>query len=205
MATDPSFSYRRQLGAVLLAAGAATRMGSPKQLLEWKGRTLIQRAVEAVAESGCDPVIVVTGAHAALVEKACREFNPVLYLRRNPAWATGMGSSIAAGVSGLLELDPALDGVLIFLADQPLVTGQHLLEMRLQWESAGVLYIAAAYSGQAGVPVIFSRALFPELLQLEGPQGARALFKRNPGMLFPLPEAALDVDTPEDWERLNTF
>ena len=116
-----------------------------------------------------------------------------------------MGSSIACGVRALLAATPTLDAILILLADQPLVQIPQVEALWHAWESRGGDFVAAHYEGQPGVPALFSAPLFPSLLGLQGQAGAKALFK-NPalqGVLLPMPEAACDLDTPEEWERFR--
>lgn len=185
--------------AILLAAGKASRMGRPKQLLELNGVTLLEVALRKAQEAGYTPLLVVGGAHRDPVEKLCREVLPDIAFCYNPEWATGMGSSIACGVRHLLEIAPDTPGALVFLADQPLIRAEQLEGIRTRWQVTTPPYIAAFYRDRPGAPALFSRSLFPDLLQLHGEEGAKSLFFRYQGEKFPLPEAAFDMDTPEDW------
>lgn len=191
-----------RVGAILLAAGAASRMGRPKQLLEWQGKTLLERSIGTLLESGFSLLIVVGGAYTGAVELACNDAGPAVHFCHNKGWKGGMGSSIACGLAALQQINPNLDAVMIFLADQPLVSPEHVRAMCAQWAIDKPSYLAAYYAGKPGVPAIFGTALFGELLRLSGEKGAKALFEQYEGTIFPLPEAALDIDTPEDWENL---
>lgn len=193
---------RNKLGCVVLAAGEASRMGQPKQLLQWKGKSLLQHALNK-GHAVSDWVVVVSGAYSEAIEKEAGAVAHT-WLVHNPDWATGMGSSIACGVQKMLEINPTLAGILIVLVDQPLVSQTALNAMIARWEAEKPAYIAAYYCGKRGVPALFSSALFSGLQALHGKGGAKQLMEKQTalGIEIPLPEAELDVDTPEEW---NTF
>jgi molybdenum cofactor cytidylyltransferase len=180
---------------IILAAGAATRMGQLKQLLPYRGKTLVEHAVEQALAAGFDPAIVVVGAEADSV-RATLSARPVT-LVENSFWHLGMGSSIAAGVGVLAEAQV----VAITLADQPLVEARHLREMQALLDASEAVAVAAQYNGTLGVPALFKRELFGALRSLDPAAGARSLLRAR-AMPFPLPEAAMDVDTPEDFAAL---
>jgi molybdenum cofactor cytidylyltransferase len=122
----------------------------------------------------------------------------------NPFWKTGMGSSVSAGVRWLQKEGIEAAAVAILLGDQPLVTSDHLIEMRSRIHLSTADVIAAEYDGTLGVPALFKRSLFSALSALPPSAGARN-FLRQHGLKvepFPLPAAALDVDTPADYENL---
>ncbi|MFM8361578.1 MAG: NTP transferase domain-containing protein [Haliscomenobacter sp.] len=196
---------KRAVGAVILAAGQASRMGVPKQLLRWKGKPLLGHALEtALHVVRAEACVVVGGAYAEEIEVLAGGY-PGVQTVRNPDWATGMGSSIACGVRALLAAVAPLDGILILLADQPLVQSRQVEALLQAWETAEADFVAASYEGQAGVPALFSHSLFSALLGLQGQSGAKALFKKPglQGVLLPMAEAACDLDTPEEWERFQ--
>ena len=182
-------------GCIVLAAGAATRMGRLKQILPYHGKTLVEHAVEQALGAGFDSVSVVIGAESEAVRAALLSC-PVRIVE-NPRWELGMGSSIAAGVESLLTAS----SLAILLADQPYVESRHLLEMEALLESSGALAVAAEYNNTLGVPAFFKRDLFPALQSLDPAAGARALLRTH-AVPFSLPEAAVDVDTPRDFEKL---
>lgn len=186
---------------LLLAAGASTRMGQPKQLLPYHGRTLLRHAAETAANSGCIPRVLVTGAlHAELLlEVAGLEFSVV----RNEDWATGMGSSIAVGLAELEAHHPNLAAVVVMLCDQPLLTPEVLQQLKQQFFSTGQPVVATAYAGIRGVPALFGRTVFAELRNLNGAGGARELLQRYahlPTVAFA--GGALDVDTAAQYAAL---
>ncbi|RTQ52114.1 nucleotidyltransferase family protein [Hymenobacter gummosus] len=187
--------------AVLLAAGASSRMGQPKQLLPYQGRTLLRHAAETALAAGCSPVVIVTGAvHAALAAEV-RDL-PV-QLIHNEVWEAGLGTSIGVGVRALEELAPEAAAVLLLLTDQPLVTPALLGELLTAWQQSG-LPVATAYADTVGVPAIFGRLVWPQLLALPAAAGAKPLLAKLGDELatVPFPAAAVDVDTPEQYRQL---
>lgn len=191
-----------KIGLIILAAGAATRMGRPKQLLSYQGRSLILHAVEVALASLCQPIIVVLGAY---VEQIKPELMPkAVQVVENSQWQEGMSSSIRAGISMLLKTNSKLDAVIISLADQPLVSPQIFNQLIQSYQETQKVIIASKYNETTGVPALFSNALFPELMQLEGDKGAKALIQKyiDTGLILLIPEAAIDIDTPDDYKQL---
>ncbi|MDQ2844440.1 MAG: nucleotidyltransferase family protein [Acidobacteriota bacterium] len=192
------------VGAVLLAAGSATRMGTLKQLLPFRGRTLIEHAVGQAIEAGLEPLIVVVGAEGAAIRYKLAS-KPVAIVE-NKLWQSGMGSSIAAGVRHLQELEAGSAAVAILLADQPLVGAGHLSEMRSLFARSEGATVAARYNDTLGVPAFFKREMFSALACLQPAEGARTLLRGQGHKVIPfdLPEAAVDIDTPEDFAALES-
>ena len=186
-----------KVGGLLLAAGSSSRLGQPKQLLEFRGKTLLRHAAEAMASSVCDPVVVVLGAE---IERSATEIEGLgVTTCLNANWRSGMSSSISVGLAGLTEISPDLDAVLISLCDQPLVDAEMLNRFGQKFATTNADVIAAAYNGITGVPALFSRELFGELSRLDGDKGARDLIRSRPDIkTIDLPEAAFDIDTPDD-------
>jgi molybdenum cofactor cytidylyltransferase len=189
--------------AVILAAGASTRLGRPKQLIRIHGESLIRRAVRAANEAGFAPVYVVLGANAAdlLAEVAELGVVPV----ENPAWPEGMASSLRAGVQMVMRAGPP--HLLLMVCDQPAVCASLLSAMRAQHQAAGAAITAAEYSGRLGVPAIFAQPLYPELIQITGDRGARDVIARHSTQVCRVPFAsgAWDIDTPEDLDASRFF
>jgi molybdenum cofactor cytidylyltransferase len=187
-----------KIGAVVLAAGKAS-FGSPKQLLEIAGETLIDRACHTALEAGCDPVLRVLGAHAeAILERPCPGHVGTLVHAR---WEDGMGSSLAAGVGDLLERTPDLEAVVVMLADQPMVTTGLLEEMRARLSETGI--VLCDHGEATGPPALFVRQHFGELMALRGDRGAKAVAANHHAVLVEFPDAAWDIDSPEAWERFQ--
>lgn len=185
---------------LLLAAGASTRMGQPKQLLPYHGRSLLRHAAEIAVASGCAPLVLVTGAlHEALLPEITGL--PIRAVH-NPTWETGMASSLQAGLAAVAGANPA--AILVMLTDQPLVTPALLRQLVVQQQRTQAPAVAAAYAGTLGVPAVFSRTLFPDLLQLQGAQGANRLLAKLGTAVgrVDFPAGLLDVDTPEQYAAL---
>ncbi len=195
-------SNAERVGAVVLAAGSSSRMGSPKQTLRFRGESLLGRAAVNALEAGCRPVIVVTGAHAELSRRELEGLDVREVL--NPLWETGMASSIRAGVEGLLSADADVDAAVLLLCDQPHVTAEVISEIVGAHRATGSRVVASTYGGSFGVPALFSRALFDELARLEGAAGAKQVIKRHASEahFLPFPGGEVDVDTPDDFSRL---
>lgn len=192
------------VGLLLLAAGSSSRLARPKQLLPYQGQTLLRHAAEVAAASPCRPLVLVTGAlHDELLPEI--EGLP-FHVVRNDAWADGMGGSIAAG---LQELESAfevhnVDAVVVMLCDQPLLMPEVIGELIVQFQATGQPVVASAYAGTQGVPALFSREIFPQLLELRGAAGARELLQQYahlPTIAFP--GGATDVDTEAQYAALG--
>lgn len=179
-------------------------MGRLKQLLSYRGQPLVQHAIEEATNAGLAPIIAVVGAEGAAVRAAIAG-QPVSIVE-NREWASGMGSSIAAGMRFLAEAASDVAAVAILLADQPLVTARHLVKMQTLVFSGKSQAVAAQYSGSLGVPAIFKRNLFEALSSLPSAAGARHILRDSEIEVaaFPLPEAAIDIDTPEDFAALES-
>ena len=175
--------------AVVLAAGASTRLGEPKQLVEIGGETLLERAVRTAREAGCAPVVVVLGASFAevLAYSKLGDAIPVI----NDEWQEGMATSIVRGVRALGIVAKGTDGVVLMTCDQPAVTAEHL---RALVAAGGVT--ASAYAGRRGVPAYLPAASFAGLMKLRGDAGARELLRDAPAV--ELVGGELDVDTAAD-------
>jgi molybdenum cofactor cytidylyltransferase len=190
------------IAAIILAAGAATRMGQLKQLLPYRDGTLLEHCIHEARSAGFDPLILVVGAEADAVR--ARIANHPVEIVENKAWAQGMGTSVVAGVQALQRLGTESGGVALLVADQPLVTAAHLTAMRTALARTDAMTVAAEYNGTLGVPALFKRAMLPQLAAIPPEAGARGLL-RGAGIeveAFPLPEASSDIDTPEDFAAL---
>jgi len=193
-----------QVAAVVLAAGASRRLGQPKQLLLMNGETLLARAVRLAVEAGTARAIVVLGAEDERI-RATVDFGDALPVT-NSNWQQGMAGSIHAGLRALLENLPAAEAALILACDQPLLTAEHLRALLEAFAAeSGAAIVASAYAGKMGIPAVFPRALFAELLALSGDQGARALLMNPPCPVIPIPfpGGEIDIDLPGDLNQLK--
>lgn len=185
---------------LILAAGASTRLGQPKQLVKIAGRPALHVVVEhAVAIAG-NAVTVVVGAHAKELTYLFGR-SPASWIV-NKHWEEGMASSLKCGLGAV---PPAADAVMILLGDQVRVTRDDLSRLLGAWQGQEHMIAAAVYGGTVGVPAIFPRAYFPELAELRGDEGARKILRRNADRIVrvPMPSAAFDLDTPEDLRALT--
>lgn len=190
------------IAIVILAAGASSRMGVPKQLLRHRGRTLFRHAVEAALGSICRPVVAVLGAHAEQVRLEVGGL-PVRIVV-NQHWAEGLSSSIRAGIEALAaEADPP-EAVVLTLCDQPFVCSDNIDGLVTAYRSTKRPIVASQYAGTLGVPALFARAVLPELVGLGGDAGAKQVIQRNLASVWPVPcpQGAFDLDTPEDYEAI---
>jgi len=190
-----AMTTRRSLHAIILAAGASQRFGSPKQLVHFEGQLLIQRAIAAATGVVGSSISVVLGAHAQEVASHLPLGTATILM--NGGWQKGISSSIRLGVS---RLPGACDGVLIMLGDQPMVRSASLNRLATAWRRQPRNIVASRYGKVTGVPAIFPRWTFKHLAGLRGDQGARLLISRYGDHVLRIshPEAALDIDYPED-------
>jgi len=192
------------VGLILLAAGGSSRLGHPKQLLPFQGRTLLRRAAQTALLSCCRPIVVVLGAQPDCLRPELAGME--VLITDNPAWEQGMGSSIRAGLVSLEVSAPEAIGVVLMLCDQPLITSDALDALVQAHADTGSPLVASEYGGACGVPAFFSRALFPELRALPDAQGAKPIiaYHASETVALPLPAGIWDVDTAADYERLRS-
>ena len=193
----------RKIGIAILAAGASQRMGRPKQLLPFREHTLLRHAVDTAAASVCRPIVVVIGAHAEVLSVEL-EGLPVT-VAYNTDWARGIGSSLCVAIRSVGAIDD-VEGVVIALSDQPLVTADALNGIVETHDRTGKDIVASEYGGTYGVPLFIGRQFFAEVAALDGDEGARRVIARHLEDMttVPLVDAAFDVDTPVDYERLTS-
>ena len=177
-------------------------MGQPKLLLEWQGKTLVRRAAETALASGAPTVVVVSGPRDAEMRTELSDL-PVSVVH-NPEYASGMSTSLRAGVAALPD---SATGAIIMLGDQPLLSSLVLCDLATELETTDAIIVQPRYGGTPGNPVGFSRSLYPELQMQQGDQGARDLVRarRADVRYVDFDDAALqrDIDTPEDFEALS--
>ena len=198
------------IAGIILAAGEASRFGQPKQLLDYHGQPFVRAVAKTALASALSPVVVVTGANAPDVESAVQDL-PVMIIR-NDAWQSGQSSSIKAGLqasspSSLLNGRGMLEqvGAAIFLlADQPQVSPTVIRALVEQHRLELAPVLAPLIRDRRANPVLFDRVTFPDLISLTGDVGGRAILSKYPVTYLPWQDESLllDVDTPEDYQRL---
>lgn len=193
--------HNPELAILILAAGASTRMGDIKQLLPYKNNTLLGHAIEQ-AKKVSNHVFVVLGANSSKIKKKLPDD---VTLVENKEWEKGMGGSISIGIQ-TLQLNKKFDGVLIMLADQPLIESGDLTTMIEAFGKSNHQIVATAYNGKSGPPAIFNRKLFPELVKLNADFGAQKLMEKHSTLLktVHLEDKTSDIDTPKAYRKLIT-
>jgi molybdenum cofactor cytidylyltransferase len=188
--------------ALVMAAGAASRMGTVKQLLPWQGSTFLENALQQLKLSQISQTIVILGAHADAISNKIGNSGAVLVYNKD--WKAGLGSSIGCGVRYVMGKKVETEALLIVLADQPLVDTFYINEMIAGFAQGKNKMIATNYGGRQGVPAIFHRDYFGELLQLHADHGARDLLEKYKGEAIGLDpgEKAMDVDTMAQYRTL---
>ena len=187
-----------KVGAIVLAAGASRRLGQAKQLVMHHGEQLVRHTLRAAAASRCAGVSVVLGANAHHVMPAVLGIGAEVV--HNPAWETGMASSISCGVAWAERR--AYDAIVLCVCDQPHISSAHVDALIREHEATDDV-IASRYHAAVGVPCVFPRASYPSLLALTGDQGARGLLRTGIVREVPWEAGAVDVDTPQDLDQLR--
>lgn len=189
--------FSSSIPVLILAAGASRRMGRAKQLMPWGAGILMDQAIrQARMVSSC--VIVVAGAHYPLVRYRSRCALPRWVY--TPDWTLGMSASLQAG---LQSLPPGCPGVFVMLADQPLLSAEGLHTLAAEAHACPGQVLAADYDGRPGAPAYLPRALWPEVMALEGDQGASGVLCRHRARRIGVGGVWDDVDTPADWQGLK--
>ncbi|HEX2494485.1 MAG TPA: nucleotidyltransferase family protein, partial [Steroidobacter sp.] len=181
------------LHVLVLAAGASTQQGQPKQIVKLGGRPVLHRVVANAVTLAGHAVTVVLGAHARELMRMLAHSPASVVVHRG--WEEGLGSSLRFGMS---VLPSGCDAVLVLLGDQFAVTADDLKRLASAWRSEQSLIAASVYANSIGVPAIFPYLCFQELAQLRGDQGARRILERNTYRLVrvPMPNAAIDLNAP---------
>jgi molybdenum cofactor cytidylyltransferase len=190
----------RNIGAIILAAGGSSRFGQPKQLLAFRGESLVRHAVRAAA--ACGRIVVVAGELRDLIENELRE--TAAFVIHNPNWPRGLGTSIQCGLQHLLNANAKLDAVVVIACDQPFVDARTISALLTMREDSGKPIVASRYANTLGVPALFDRSCFAALLALPDESGAKALIESRGRDVAEIEfeEGAIDIDTPAEFERL---
>jgi molybdenum cofactor cytidylyltransferase len=195
-------SLLNSYGIILLAAGLSARLGKPKQLLIYKGKTLLAHSLQIAIETQLQPIVTVLGANLDTLIESIEPTNTTFVI--NQEWSEGMASSIRCGMEELLKIAPSIAGVIIMVCDQPYVTTKLLTDLVEKHEHSSKPIIASRYNNNMGTPALFDKTIFALLLSLKGDSGAKKIMKSNPDWVetvdFPFGE--IDIDTSLDYELL---
>jgi molybdenum cofactor cytidylyltransferase len=213
-------SPQSHIAAVILAAGESSRLGKPKQLIQFRGKTLVRRVVDAASEAGCQPILVVLGTERTshlysdglprvkgrhheieLITSELKKTGATIVANSN--WQCGIGTSIRTGVQHLLDTAPGVEATVLLTCDQPYVDRAVIDGLITLHRETRKPIVAASYAGTLGVPALFDRGRLPELLRLDDSAGAKSTILSNRDQVaeFPFPDGKVDIDTAEDWQR----
>jgi molybdenum cofactor cytidylyltransferase len=196
-------SNHSNIAILIPAAGNSSRLGTPKQLLKWKGSTLLAHTIKTAQQLHCEQIFLVLGSDLDAISSSVEEFQ--ITLLNNKQWKTGLGGSIAFGIKHIIEIELEVDGVLIMLPDQPLIDLDHFKAMTDYFESGQDQIIATKYGNdKKGVPALFDRKYFNELGELTNDLGAKYLLNKYSENVQVLEstQTLLDIDTMDDYKKL---
>jgi molybdenum cofactor cytidylyltransferase len=184
-----------------MAAGESRRMNGIKQLLPWKGTNLLNHTINTLKSVQKDSIFVVLGAYSEEIRKAIDFGGKEVTILENRHWKKGLGSSIACGIRHVLNLKNNFDGVLICLADQPLLHSDYYKKIIMEFGSGINPIVASRYSDKTGVPALFSRQIASELMDLEEDHGAKHILSKYEAQTTIVhPEELIrDIDTNEEY------
>ncbi len=189
----------KNVGIVILAAGASTRMGRPKQLLPLNGQPLLLHTVDEALSTSVSNVVVVLGSDPDTYQDLLETY-PVRVVV-NDAWQNGIGSSIKSGLTAIQKRMKDVDAVLFLVGDQPAISFEYLCRMINMYHNSSMNLIASGYAGTYGVPALFGREFFDDIMNIQDSDGAKAVLRKNESVLniIDCPEGAVDIDTPQDY------
>lgn len=190
-------------GIVILAGGASTRLGKPKQLLQYHGKTLLNHAVNEAINAKADAVVVILGKNADLFEGEIDKEEVLVVINKD--WVEGMASSVRLGLDTLLKIKPYIDAVIFMVCDQPHISSSVLNELITKQQKTTKQIVTCNYGESIGPPALFHKKYFRELAKLNGDVGARNIIEQNihDVATISFPDGKIDIDTEEDYEALK--
>lgn len=196
---------KSKIGLIILAAGSSSRLGTPKQLISFRGETLLQRIVRESLKSSCHLVLIVSGKNADEISKTLEDID--VQVVENQNWEQGMGTSISVGIRKITEIEKHLAGVIICVCDQPFVTAEIINNLINAFYDRKCRIVASVYGDTFGVPTLFGKSLFGKLADLEGKIGAKHLIDkfRNKTVFVEFERGAVDIDTAADLKKLEKY
>jgi len=198
----PQDSKPSSIAVIILAAGRSARLGSPKQLLSYRGKNLLQHSIDTALESMASPILVVLGSGKDAIRKELEQTQ--ILILENSSWESGMASSISCGITNLQIIAPESEAVILMVCDQPFVNAKLLNDLITKHKDSKQSIIASSYANTLGTPALFHKSLFVELLALQGESGAKSLIKKyNQQVGFvSFDQGSIDIDTRENYRNL---
>lgn len=192
-------------GIIILAAGSSSRLGEPKQLIHFNGKTLLEKTIQAAIDSECKDISVVLGANSEDILNEVKHF-PVQFCV-NEDWQSGMSSSLQIGLIHLVNNDRETDAIIVLVCDQPFIESRHINLIIEKFRRTKKPIIASKYKETNGVPALFAKEIFDKLMLIKGDKGARKIIDDFPELVetINIPEAAFDIDTAEDVAELREY
>ena len=197
-----------KIGAVILAAGMSKRMGKPKLLLPVNGEPILYYSISLALQQKLNPIVVIAGKYMKNIEKVIVGNEHVTYLY-NPDYESGMASSLKLGIEAL---SGQVDAVMIFLGDQPFVPNEVAQTLIKEYENTkdkGVRIVRPRYRGELGHPILFDGSLLEHFKHIKGDEGGRSIISKHKKHLEIIDFSefywGIDVDTPEDYERVGKY
>lgn len=189
---------------IVLAAGASNRLGRPKQLLPYRGKSLLRNVMGVAKSVNAHPVIAVLGANSHLTGNEIEEDKNV-YKIVNDNWGEGISSSIQCGLKFLQQISPSSDAAIFMVCDQPFITGSLLNKLITAQKKTGKPIVASSYDNTIGTPVLFHKSLFSELMDLRGDAGAKKIISQHADSVVTVsfPKGKIDIDTAADYAELE--
>lgn len=189
-------------GIIILAAGNSSRLGQPKQLLAYKNTNLLKNTIQAASLLPNTIIIVVMGSNQELIKNELNSTN--IEISYNPDWESGMSSSIAKGLNDLLLIAPDVEKCIISVCDQPFITHTVFENLLTEYNKTGKGIVASSYAETVGIPVLFDKKYFKELLGLKGQEGAKKIINNflSDSVAVPFQKGNIDIDTLEDYDKL---
>ncbi|MEL6223856.1 MAG: nucleotidyltransferase family protein [Cyanobacteria bacterium J06627_8] len=190
---------KHSIAIIILAAGASRRMGQPKQLLSYRGQTLLSHVIQCALASSCSSVIIVLGAHSSKIAPTIEQFSIEIII--NSDWHQGVSSSIRCGLNYLRE--KSIGGVIFLTCDQPFISTEIIERLIRLYDQSNQPIIASQYGKIVGIPCLFTCSVYPELMQVQGDSGAKSIIKKNRSRIATVefPRGAIDLDTPADYQQ----
>ncbi|SKB27308.1 nucleotidyltransferase family protein [Daejeonella lutea] len=192
----------KSYAVIILAAGSSSRLGRPKQLLAYRGKTLLQHAIDSAKATKAKQTLVVLGAVKELINNQIDDKGIVRV--DNPNWQSGLASSIKAGINALNSNSPNLDAAILMVCDQPFADATILISLLAKQAETGDAIVGCSYDDTKGIPALFHSSLFTDLLSLEGDAGAKKLFDKykEVSSFVSFKQGGIDIDTSEDYKNL---